>query len=198
MVVLALASFHEIFSFNKPVYTDGAAMVSFESDSVKTKKKARPAKKDVAPSPRKDTAKATSADENAKRGVIITTSGTEPSIENLKEDEIYVPATSVSREYVLEEDFKLWRIHVQKGRKTTTYRKVEVPFGTFYKKNQMDITEEFYNLETKDLPEGEVKRYMRDEFEAKERQRIEEELRNLYEIKTVPMDSAFNSNPEDK
>lgn len=152
-------------------------------DSTKTKGKSKG--KD---SNKKTEAKAT-ADANAN-GVTITQSAPEPHpLDNLKIDEVYVEPTQVKREIVLEEDFKLWRINVQKGRKVTEYRKVEVPFGIYYKKNDLDITEEVYNLETKDIPEGETKRYMRDEYEKKEKERIAEEIRQHFQIKTIPLDS---------
>jgi hypothetical protein len=190
MILLGLVTINESSGFCKELSGDDPQIISFGSDSLSGKKKPYKTKATKATKAKKDTAKVIETTVNADNGVVITNSG----IENLKDDEVFVEETHIKREFVLEEDFKLWRIYVQKGRKMTDYRKIEVPFGTFYKKNQMDITEEMYNLETKDLPEGETKRYKRDEYEAREREKINEEIRKHYEFKVIPADSTNQNN----
>lgn len=178
MVVLAFASITTGFASN-PGSFDSFDGRGLKNDSLVPKKGA--VKNEVA-KPDESTIVTPNS------GVTITTSGSY-SMETLKDDEVFIEKTHVKREIVLEEDFKLWRTYVQKGRKTTEYRKVETSYGTYFKKNQMDITEEGYLHETKDLPNGEIIRYKRDEYEAKERERIEEEIRKHFEIKTIPLDS---------
>jgi hypothetical protein len=179
MIFFAFVSYSEgstlKSSFN-PNYT------TQEGDSLKNKNK-KPAKADPAKTN-------TETVIGGKDGVVITSTGEASPFDNLKNDEVFVDETVVKREIVLEEEFKLWRIYVQKGRKMTEYRKVQVPFGTYCKRNELDITEEAFHQETKDLPEGEVKRFKRDDYEAKDRERIDAEIRERYEIKVVPMDST--------
>lgn len=184
MVILAFTSFSVGTGFEvQTIAPENPQIVTLKNDSLLSQNKR---------SAKKDTSKTSETIADNATGVVITTSGN--SLENLADDEVFIEETKVKREFVLEEEFKLWRIYVSKGRKTIDYRKVEVPYGTYFKKNHMDITEEVYNLETKDLPEGETKRYKRDEYEAKERERINQEIMNHFQIRSIPLDSAFIMN----
>lgn len=98
----------------------------------------------------------------------------------------------VKKEIVVEPDYKFMKTIVHKGRKVTVYRMLEQDYGTYYKKNNMDITEELYLQETADLPEAETIRYSREEYEAMEKKRYEDELRKqLGEVRTIPLDSTY-------
>ena len=44
---------------------------------------------------------------------------------------------------------KITRVIIVKNKKATEYKRAEFSFGTFFKKNGMDITENTYKLETK-------------------------------------------------
>lgn len=76
--------------------------------------------------------------------------------------DVYYEELTVKRQFVEEENYKMLTTTIYKGTKIREYRKIEYSYGTFYKKNDVDITENLYLQGIEGLPESEITKVKKD------------------------------------